>query len=78
MLPLVFMDPFHLHIEQRGVIDQQPALLLDVVGQPQLGFAAHLLPALKEAPVVQERRQVLKPIKITAPAITDGLIQQCG
>ena len=76
MLALVFMDPLHLHIEQRGVIHQDSQLLLDVPRQALLGLRFHLLPALPHARIVEVGFQLLQHLQIAAPTLTDRLIQQ--
>ena len=54
MLALVFVDPFHLHIEQGTGIHQHAHFPMDVGRQPLLAQIAHAPPAIEEGAVIGE------------------------
>ena len=78
VLTLVFMDAFHLHIEQGGRIHQHPGLGMNRAGQSLLGLLPHPMPALQEAGVAGQGLELAELIKIPSPAVADRLIEQRG
>ena len=76
MLALVFVDALHLHIEEGGVVHQQPQLAAHVLGEALLTEIPHRLPALQERRVVGKGGKPLQLLEVGAPAIADRLIEQ--
>ena len=73
MLPLVFVDALHLHVEERLRRDDDAGAFGDERGEPSLVGELHLAPLLLELCVVGERFELAEPVEVAQPAVADAL-----
>ena len=66
VLPLVFVDALHLHVEERLRRDGDAGAFGDERGEPSLVRELHLAPLLLKLRVVGERFELAEPVEIAA------------
>ena len=72
MLPLVFVDALHQHVEERLRRDGDAGALCDERGETALVRELHLAPLLLKFRVVGERFELAELIQILQPAVADA------
>jgi hypothetical protein len=70
MLPLVFVNPLHLNIEERPGINGYAGSILDSQGQTVFALSLDGPPILQKSFVINELLQVSQPVQIRDPTIT--------
>jgi hypothetical protein len=72
VLPFVFVNPFHLHVEQRLRRDFYPGGVRNQRGEPAFVRKFHLAPLLLEFRIISEWFELPELIKIAQPIVADA------
>ena len=72
--PLVFVDPFNLHIEHRARIDIDPTLRVNELGEPPLVLELDFAPARLKVGIVCALGQGFELVQIGLPAPANRFI----
>ncbi len=78
MLALVFVDPFHLDVEERIGIGRDPGAALDQLRQPRLAFTVDRPPAPAEGGILRKGFQRLQAGQVPNPCRADRLGHERG